>query len=299
MSYYKSIIRKVIESVHYHHRINSERVFINPEIRFLLKSKKTEWRKKIEEKVNKDNKDLSLLENNYEYKNKVFLMKIKHENIDKTRKLEHCNFDFIEDGSNLKFRYNKSIIKRLLYFPIYHLPKYFKSSYLFKLALFIICILCLKIGYLIGKKDCILYDPIKNNVIDIKNEDSLFDLLISLNKPLVVFYYFPENELVPNMQFNTGLLSEKYNDYATFAKVNCKYNLELCMKKAEYLKMPQWELMNVPVIDNGNKKFPIVPCVNERSYHGLEGFLMKENIIPDKYNPIQIINQGFDLKLNH
>ena len=299
MNNFKKVIRKIVESVHYHHRINSDRVFINPEIRYLLKNKRVEMRNKIEAKVNNDYKGLQSIENKYDYKNKEFLMKIKYENMEKIRKLEHCNFDFIEDGNNLKFRYNKSLFKRLLYFPIYNLPKYFKSSLLFKLFLFVISVLFLKIGYLIGKKDCILYDPIRNNVIDIRNEDSLFDLLISLNKPLIVFYYFPESEVVTNMQFNMGLLSEKYGEYVSFAKVNCKYNLELCMKKAEYLKMPQWELMNIPIIDNGNKKFPIVPCINERSYQGLEGFLMKENIIPDKYNPIQIINRGFDIKLNH
>ena len=52
------------------------------------------------------------------------------------------------------------------------------------------------------------------------------------------------------MQTAQGLFAEKYGENnVKMAKVNCKYNLDLCLKKVQYLMIPQWEIMYPPVVN--------------------------------------------------
>jgi len=40
------------------------------------------------------------------------------------------------------------------------------------------------------------------------------------------------------------------------------------------------------------KKIPVLACKYQRSFIGLEGFLMEQNLIPDKYNPLYVVTKA-------
>jgi len=42
------------------------------------------------------------------------------------------------------------------------------------------------------------------------------------------------------------------------------------------------------------KKYPVIPCKKDRSYEGLVGFLIEQDILEDKFNPLQIMNRAFN-----
>ena len=93
------------------------------------------------------------------------------------------------------------------------------------------------------------FDSIKEFVLDVRSEDQLFDILINKNIPVVVLYYVPGQPEFIEMQTAQGLIAENYGEKnVKMARVNCKYNLDLCLKKVQYLIMPQWEIMYPPVV---------------------------------------------------
>lgn len=294
MSKFKSLLEKVSQSMTYHLNIFSSRVFVNPEVRYFMKEKTYEIKNRVTKKVEEDVKEAIKLQQTYEYKVGEHLCKIEIENEDKTKRVLQCDFSFLDRPEEYKYGYNRNIFKRIFFKEYYSTPHKYQLN--MKNWLFIICLslFSLKVGYHLGFKDSILYDSVKYELNNIKNEDSLFNLVESENKPLLVLYYTPGSMSSHDMQFYMTEIYDKYMEHINIAKVNCKYNVELCMKKAQYLNFPQWEIMFPPVKEDGVKKFPVIPCVNERSKEGLEGFLMKENIIEDEYNPIQIIRKVFN-----
>jgi hypothetical protein len=85
--------------------------------------------------------------------------------------------------------------------------------------------------------------------MDVRSEDQLFDVLINQNKPVLVLYYVPGQMFFIEMQFAQAKFIEKYGESSVkMAKVNCKYNLDLCLKKMQYMIPPQWEIMYPPTV---------------------------------------------------
>ena len=41
------------------------------------------------------------------------------------------------------------------------------------------------------------------------------------------------------------------------------------------------------------KKYPIIPCKKDRSYEGLVGFLIEQDIIQDRFNPLNMVDKAF------
>lgn len=275
--------------------------------------------KKADRLANEQLKQLNEIEKSYEYISKQHLAKTEYLNKSKTDLLKNTDFEFLNKGELWEYNYNNSLLKRLKFSNFhYYYDDY--SKYEFKryekLLLFAIGLFIFKLGYSNGYIDSDILDEVKYSVNDIRNEDDIFDILMTTNKPTVVLYYYPGDYRSISMQLIMGKLAQKYSEiprekegnnsndfsdikelvnykeYFNLAKVNCKYNLDLCMKKANYINFPQWELMYPPINEVNNetkktiKKFPIVPCTNERSFEGLEGFLMSQNVIEDKYNPL-------------
>lgn len=42
------------------------------------------------------------------------------------------------------------------------------------------------------------------------------------------------------------------------------------------------------------KKYPIIPCKKDRSYEGLIGFLIEQDIIQDEFNPLTMVDKAFN-----
>ena len=86
-------------------------------------------------------------------------------------------------------------------------------------------------------------------MLDVRSEDQLFDILIKKGIPVLVLYYVPGQPEFIEMQTAQGAIAEKYGEKAVkMARVNCKYNLDLCLKKVQYITMPQWEIMYPPIV---------------------------------------------------
>lgn len=86
-------------------------------------------------------------------------------------------------------------------------------------------------------------------MLNVKTEDQLFDILINRNKPVLVLYFFPGQPNSLDMAMYQGEFIEKYgNDYVEMAKVNCRFNMDLCTKKGTFIKFPQYELMYPPIV---------------------------------------------------
>ena len=82
-----------------------------------------------------------------------------------------------------------------------------------------------------------------------RSEDQLFDILINKNIPIIALYYVPGQPSFIDMISAQGQFAEKYGEKVVrMVKINCKYNLELCLKKVQYLNIPQWEVMYPPVV---------------------------------------------------
>lgn len=93
-------------------------------------------------------------------------------------------------------------------------------------------------------------DTDKELVINIKTEEQLFDILINKNKPILVLYYWPALPLALEMAMYQGRFIEEYgNNQIEMAKVNCRYNMDLCVKKINFLNMPQYEIMFPPIVN--------------------------------------------------
>lgn len=302
MSRLSDIIQNIRENTNYRKRMLNYRVFINPEIKDLYAHKLPVIRRKAESFVQEQKRLIEEIENSYEYKVQKFLCKVKFDNKDKISRLFYCNFDFLEKGENFKFRYKKSLIDRILFKNPYDLPKYYKYTKLYYLGLISLCIIAARVGFKHGFQDSVKYDGIKYNIEDVKHEDQLFNILVSTNKPVAVLYYIPGDHLPINMQFYLSEVAEKYgSDYFTAAKVNCKHNLDLCMKKSQYMKFPQIEIMYPHDERSKDKRFQISTCKTDRTFEGIEGCLMKENVIPDIFNPMLIMQSGLSksLELHH
>jgi hypothetical protein len=265
---------------------------INPEIRELLeefhKKKRIEVNKSLKEEENQIDK----LKNSYEFKcfehnRKVDFLKTKENS---SEFIYYCNFDIYKD----KKKWTRSRI--FLYAPI--TPKEYLLNRSKKLLLIILGLFAFKFGLINGFKDSQLYDEIKENIVDIRTEDQLMALLKTKQLPLLVLYYYSGDYNGFLMQIAQGKFIEKYGEgFVTMAKVNCKYNLDLCLKKYQYLKIPQWELMLAPYKELNEKKlslekYPVLPCKHNKSIEGIEGFLMEQGIIPDEYHPLIFINES-------
>jgi hypothetical protein len=263
----------------------------NPEIRELIDDFNQKKRNEFNKTQEREDKNISKLQNSYEYKvfehyKKVDFLSSKRYSADF---LKYCKFDIYYDRTKWLSSNFIPFIRH------YYTPRDFIRGKYFYLFLFLSILLFFKMGYYSGYKDSILYDVIANNIIDIRTEDQLFDLILRYQQPVFVLYYIPGILNNLDMMFAMGDFTEKYgNGIVTMAKVNCKYNLDLCMKKSPSLLFSQWELMLNPFNDpsDGQRKFPVVPCKYDSSFEGIEGFLMQQGIMEDKYNPIGIINNS-------
>ena len=281
------------ESIKFFAKIRYGKVFVNPEIREVIENFHLKKQERVNTKLDVENKNISELKNTYEYKcfehfRKIDYLKTKEKSSDF---MDRCNFEFLSDKS--MWTKGKSFYPR--YFII---PDDYKWTTIRKLIILISSLFLFKLGLINGKKDSTLYDEVKENILDVRTEDQLLSILLKRRVPILVLYYYPGDYFSFEMQNAQGAFVEEHGDEnVLMAKVNCKYNLDLCMKKNQYLKFPQWELMYPPysdIDDNGNeiKKFPVVPCNHNRSIEGIEGFLMEQGIIPDKYNPVYILSKA-------
>ncbi len=297
------LYRKISQSVRYWSIMKYRTKYINPEIRELLEDFNQKKRIKINNQIVEDESQVEKIKETYEYKvfqhfEKINFFKSKEKSSDF---LQYCDFKIFYEKERWTNGWHN-----LFYTRIRHTPKDFVFTKFSKILLFFLALFAFKLGFTNGYKDSKLYDEIKENILDVKTEDDLLALLTYKKLPLVVLYYIPGDASNLRMQLAQGKLIEEYGEnYAIMAKVNCKNNLELCLKKSNYLTMPQWELMYPPFVDNGGdsgpdlqadlagvKRFPIVPCKNDRSYQGLEGFLMENGVIPDRYNPVFVVGQS-------
>lgn len=325
MTSFKDILNMIKHSYYYHLKMKSYRHFINPNIHEIKKKIEHKLRKNAIDKVENQKKDLEKLLNSYDYKVKEHLAKTKFSNLNTYEKLKKCNFGFLNNFENSYHNYNYSFFKRVSSIKIYDFPNDYYSNIFYKLFLILSMIAFFKIGYYNSSQTNILYDYVKYNVKNIENENELTNILLTTNKPIAVLYYFPNTYNTSKMISNLGIIHDKHNtnDHLLFtaARVNCRHNLELCMRKADNLKFPQLELMFPPVefseeeyentknkkiqLEEHNElndsfqhkkyKFPVIPSTMDRSFEGMEGFLMKENVIFDRYNPILILRKGSDL----
>jgi hypothetical protein len=288
----KTIYDRMIHSIRFWANVRHRKKQINPEIREILEDYHTRKRQNVNKLLVEEEIKINTIKNTYEYKcfehfQKINFLKTK-ENSDEF--VLYCNFDIM----NEKSRWTRSPI----FFRYFHIPRDFMLNIFRKLILFLTALFFFKLGLIHGYKDSLLYDEIKENIIDIRTEDQLLDLLNKKGLPILVLYYYPGDLKSTPMMEAQGKFIEKYGEgYVTMAKVNCKYNLDLCLKKVQYLILPQWEMMYPPYVEvdqDGNdvKKFPVLPSKFNRSLEGLEGFLMEQGIIEDKYNPMIILNKS-------
>lgn len=235
---FKSVYENIIESLRFSARIRRIGKWRNPEDREFFEDFLGQKRKYVEKNLDEEAKKIQSLKNSYEYKvyehfkKNEFLSSKKHA----SDFLKYCKFDIFYDKS----RWTNS----LFYNRNYYTPKDFQWTKSKKILFAMLMILFFKIGYNFGMKDSLLYDEVKENVHDIRTEDELFYLLKEKKAPVLALYYIPGDIYSYDMQFAMGKFIEKYgNNYVQMAKINCKYNLDLCIKKSQYLILPQWELM--------------------------------------------------------
>lgn len=287
-----NLIQKITQSIRFWSNMRYKKQVINPEIRELLEDYYQKKRIKVNQSLEEEKKQIKNLQETYEYKcfehyRKIDFLKTKE---DSAEFLKYCNFEIFYD----KKRWTRSIF----YFRHFHTPKDFILTKFKKLILLLITLFAFKLGLINGSKDSQLFDEIKENIVDVRTEDQLLALLNTRRIPVMVLYYLPGDIIAFDMQKAQGKFIENWGeDYVTMAKVNCKYNLDLCIKKVSYMNFPQWELMYPPFMEeaqNGEevKRFPVVPSKFNRSYEGLEGFLSEQGLIPDKYNPVYIVNKS-------
>lgn len=325
----KSILKEIVRSLYFKDKIKKMR-FRNPFEREFLESNWSNEKKLVKDLDKKDVIFNDKMINSYEYKVKDHISKVHYDNkVTKYDKLP--NFEFLNKDEYWEYQSKYKIVNLIKKLKFNRLSYYYDipSNYNFKLwerfALLLILLIAFKLGYINALKDCELIDEVKYSVKEIKTEDQIFDILLNTNKPLILLYYIPGDEYYIDMLTAMGNLAVKYDEILTFennkqagkklnlhshtelfnlAKVNCKDNFDLCIRKSKYLKFPQWELMLPPdeVYEESAqklvKKFPIVKCVNDRSFEGLEGFLMGQNIVQDIYNPLLIMNNGFNNLIN-
>ena len=288
----RNFLQKVVISIRYWANVRYRKEQINPEIRELLEDFHSKKRIKVNKSLQDEQNQIEMLKKTYEFKcfehfRKVDYLKTKE---DSSEFLKFCKFDLFTD----KKRWKRGDI----FINHFSVPREYILTTFQKLVLILLGILSFKYGLFYGKKDSQLFDEIKENIVDIRTEDQLMSLLETRKLPLLVLYYYPGDYNAFMMQYAQGRFIEVYgNNYATMAKINCKYNLELCIKKNQYLIFPQWELMQLPVTELDDKKqtikkYPVTPCKFKRSFEGLEGFLMEEGVIEDRYNPIIFIENA-------
>jgi hypothetical protein len=288
----KSTLEKVVQSIRFWANVRHRKKQINPEIREMLEDFHKKKRVQVSKGLEEEEKQIDSLKSSYDYKcfehfRKIGFLKTKEkaENF-----IQYCDFNIFSDKSKWT--------RGLFFFRYFNTPKDYIITKLRKLIIFLLGLFAFKIGLINGFKDSQLYDEIKENITDIRTEDQLLDLLHKRGLPILVLYYYSGDYNGFLMQNAQGRFVEKYGEnYVTMAKVNCKYNLDLCLKKVQYLVIPQWELMYPPFTEVNDKgedisKYPVVPCKFNRSIEGIEGFLMEQGIIPDKYNPMLMINQS-------
>lgn len=234
----KSIYEGIIESLRFSARLRRIGKYRNPEDRQFFDDFLGKKRIIVEKNLNEETKKIEELKNTYEYK--VYQHYKKNEFLSNKKFssdfLKYCKFDIFYD----KKRWTNSIF----YIRHYFSPKEFEWTRGKKFIFILLSILFFKIGYKFGFKDSMLYDEVKENITDLRSEDELFYILKEKKIPILALYYIPGDIYSYDMQFSMGKFIEKYgNDYVHMAKINCKYNLDLCLKKTQYLLLPQWELM--------------------------------------------------------
>jgi hypothetical protein len=299
----KKFYYQLIQSLKYSSFKKYRSYFVNPEIKEIMQGVMSKKRKEDVAKIEEDLKVLERLRNSYEYKVFEHYNKIEFESNKKLGSdfLKYCEFKQFD----MKEKWTKGIFFTR-YFPKYH---DYHMNKVKKIMLFLVALILFKVGWNSGFKHSMLFDVIKENVLDVRSEDQLFDILINKKQPVLVLYYTPGDISSFSMMFAQGLYKEKYpNVPVHMAKVNCKYNLDLCIKKVHYLSMPQFEMMYPPLnneeiqreLESGNeifssdgvRRFPVIPCRYNRSIEGIEGFLMSQGIVPDEYNPIYNLNKA-------
>jgi hypothetical protein len=234
----KSIYESIVESLRFSTRIRRLRKFRNPEDRQFMEDFLSKRKKIIEKNIQEEQKKINQLKDTYEYKVYNHYKKNEFHSSKKFASdfLKFCNFEIF----NKKEKWTNSFF----FIRPYSSPKDYEWTKFKKFSLIFLMMIMFKVGFSFGFKDSLLYDEIKENVSDIRNEDELFYILRENKLPLLTLYYIPGDVYSHDMQFAMGSFIQKYgNDYVKMAKINCKYNLDLCIKKAQYLKLPQWELM--------------------------------------------------------
>jgi hypothetical protein len=289
MKNFRQVYEQMNESVFFMIRKRIRKSLNHPEIREVYEDYIKRKRGEYENVIDKELKNIKKLQQSYEYK--VFEHYKKTDLLSNKKAsffIKYCKFDYMKDKSkwgNKPFHINT-----------FDSPQdYIKTAFTYFLY-FALGIFFLKIGFYNGKKDSILYDVVRENVTDIRTEDQLFDILLKNNKPLLIMYYYPGAPKVQDMMFAMGDFIEKNGDIVNMAKVNCKYNVDLCLKKAQMLIMPQWELMlqsyEAQEGDQVVKKFPVIPSKMDKSLEGIEGFLIQQGVMEDKYSPIDMIEKA-------
>jgi len=234
----KAIYESIIESLKFSARLRRIGKYRNPEDREFFEDFMAKKRKIVESNLSEEAKKIRALKGTYEFK--VYEHFKKNEFLSSKRYasdfLKYCKFDIFAD----KKRWTNSFF----FIRVYHSPKDFQWTKGKKFFFILMCIFFFKIGYNFGLRDSQIYDEVKENVTDIRTEDELFYLLKEKKLPILALYYIPGDIFSHDMQFAMGRFIEKYgNNYVQMAKINCKYNLDLCIKKNQYLIFPQWELM--------------------------------------------------------
>lgn len=287
------ILQQMVESIKFFAKIRYRKVFVNPEIREVIENFHLKKQEKVANKLEIEVKNIQELKDTYEYKvfehfRKIDYLKTKEKSSDF---LHHCDFNFLKD--------KKMWTKGKFFYPRFFItPEDYNFTKFKKFLIFLCSLFLFKLGLINGKKDSTLFDEVKENIIDIRTEDELLSILLKKRIPIFALYYYPGDYHSFEMQNAQGAFVEEYGDEnVVMAKVNCKYNLDLCLKKNQYLKFPQWELMYPPYSEsdeNGNeiKKYPVVPCNYNRSIEGIEGFLAEQGVMPDKYNPVYIVSKA-------
>ncbi len=239
----KSIYESIIESLRFSARLRRLGKYRNPEDREFFENFLEKKRKLVENNLSEEAKKIKALKNTYEYK--VYEHFKKNEFLSSKKYasdfLKYCKFDIFYD--------RKKWTNSILFYRYYFTPKDFQWTKSKKFILIMLMILFFKIGYNFGFRDSLLFDEVKENVTDIRTEDELFYLLKEKKIPILALYYIPGDIFSFDMQFAMGRFVEKYADsFVQMAKINCKYNIDLCIKKSQYLVLPQWELMLPPFV---------------------------------------------------
>ncbi len=288
----KNFLERVVQSIRFWANVRYRKKQINPEIRELLEEFHKKKRIQVGKSLKEEQNQIDQLRKSYEFKcfehfRKVEFLKTKEKS---EEFVYYCDFDIYAD--------KKKWTRGIFFTKYFSSPKDYLLNSFRKFILLLLGLFSFKFGLVNGFKDSQLYDEVKENIVDIRTEDQLLSLLRTKELPILVLYYYPGDYNSFLMQSAQGRFVEKFGEgYVTMAKVNCKYNLDLCLKKIQYLKMPQWELMHLPYTEMNDKKdsvekYPVLPCRFNRSLEGIEGFMMEQGVIPDDYHPMLFINQS-------